>query len=76
MTNHDCPAKEKQKNRQQQQKQTHHHQESSSIVEKEISQLRAEMRVFFEHLNSRLDYIQKLQQQQQQHPELSMSPHR
>jgi hypothetical protein len=28
--------------------------------------LRAEMRVFFEHLNSRLDYIQKLQQQQKE----------
>jgi hypothetical protein len=35
-------------------------------VEKEISRLTAEMRVSFEHLNSRLDYIQKLQQQQQQ----------
>jgi hypothetical protein len=40
-----------QQQQQQQQPQTHHHKESSSIVEKEISQLRAEMRVFFEHLS-------------------------
>jgi hypothetical protein len=32
-----------------------------SSVDKEISQLRAELRVFFEHLDARLDYIQKLQ---------------
>jgi hypothetical protein len=45
------PQPQQQPQQQQQQPQTHHHKESSSIVEKEISQLRAEMRVFFEHLS-------------------------
>lgn len=45
------PQPQPQPQQQQQQPQTHHHKESSSIVEKEISQLRAEMRVFFEHLS-------------------------
>ena len=67
MSHHNCPAKKREQ--QQQTHHPHHHQESSSIAEKEISQLRAEMRVFFEHLNSRLDYIQKLLQQERQQQE-------
>jgi hypothetical protein len=47
----------------QQPSQTLTRESSSSSLENEISQLRAELRVFFEHVSSSLDTIQRLQQQ-------------
>ena len=57
---------------QQQQPQTHRHKESSSIVEKEISQLRAEMRVFFEHLSLCQNLAEESCMYAQQHARASL----